>query len=100
MLVPPCRLDGKATGSASASPAITGCVLARNEERRLPDALASLQGWTAQILVIDDSSTDRTTEIAVEHGAEVITAPPFDGPRPCFDALRNLVIERAIGEWI
>lgn len=48
---------------------------ARNEEKNLPNLLASLKRQTFrpdEVLVIDDFSTDRTAEIAGEFGAKVI----------------------------
>ena len=75
---------------------ITGCILARNEEKWIEDAIKSLLGWTCQIIVIDNGSTDRTTEIARKYGALILSAPPT----PNFDALRNLAIEHSEGNWI
>jgi glycosyltransferase involved in cell wall biosynthesis len=49
-------------------------VAAHNEEERLGDTLAALRGVfpNAKLSVADDSSADRTSEIARTHGAEVI----------------------------
>ena len=46
-----------------------------NEEGNLPAVLDELHGELpdADVLVIDDGSTDRTAEIAREHGAEVLS---------------------------
>ena len=45
-----------------------------NEEENLPAVLDDLQAGLpdADVLVIDDGSTDRTAEVAREHGAEVL----------------------------
>jgi len=75
---------------------ITACILARNEERRIEDALRSLQGWTTQIIVIDNESDDRTVEIARAYTPHVLSAPRAAN----FDAARNLAIDVATGEWI
>ena len=77
-------------------PRITGCILALNEEKRIEGAIECLQGWTCQIIVIDNSSTDSTASIAERLGALVIGAPRTKN----FDPLRNLAIEHAIGDWI
>jgi glycosyltransferase involved in cell wall biosynthesis len=46
-----------------------------NEEANLPAVLEELHGELpdADVLVVDDGSTDRTAEIAREHGAEVLS---------------------------
>jgi glycosyltransferase involved in cell wall biosynthesis len=46
-----------------------------NEEENLPAVLEELRGGLpeADVLVVDDGSTDRTAEVAREHGAEVIS---------------------------
>lgn len=46
-------------------------VMTRNEERNLPRCLASVADF-AEIFVVDSASTDRTREIAHEHGATVV----------------------------
>ena len=52
------------------------CVVipARNEEAVIGQALASLANQAAHLLVVDDHSSDRTAEIARQHGAMVIEA--------------------------
>lgn len=53
---------------------------ARNEERTLPTLLASIDSSTvlpAEVIVVDDSSTDATSLVARRHGAVVIGAPPL-----------------------
>lgn len=39
-------------------------VIAKNEEKRLEECLASLAPWASEIVILDDMSTDRTVEIA------------------------------------
>ncbi|WP_028007989.1 glycosyltransferase family 2 protein [Solimonas flava] len=51
-------------------------VLTKNEQQDLPGCLASV-GWSDDIHVYDSLSTDRTVEIAREHGARV-TQRAFD----------------------
>src|SRR5438128_8454990 len=102
------------------APQITACILARNEERRIEDALRSLQGWTDEILVIDTESEDSTVAIARRYTDRILTAPrgPAVGDRPSavgvrtdsrqptadgpanFDALRGLAVEHAVGSWL
>ena len=75
---------------------ISACILARNEEGRIEEALRSLQGWTGQIIVIDNESEDGTAAIARRCTPCVLTAPGATN----FDSLRNLAIELATGSWI
>ena len=51
---------------------LSACLITSNEERNLPRALSSVQGVADEIVVVDCGSTDRTTEIAREHGARVV----------------------------
>ena len=72
------------------------CLIAKNEERRLPRCLASAADLVHETIVVDTGSTDRTKEVAASYGAKV-----FDFPwRDDFAAARNESIERATGEWI
>lgn len=53
---------------------------ARNEEHNLPTLLRSLAAQPVQpkeTLVVDDTSTDRTAEIARQFGAQVLTSKPL-----------------------
>ena len=45
------------------------CIITLNEEESLPRALASLTEIADEIVVVDSGSTDRTAEIARQHGA-------------------------------
>jgi glycosyltransferase involved in cell wall biosynthesis len=51
---------------------ISVLILTRNEEQDLSGCLASV-AWSDDIHVLDSESTDRTTQIAREHGARVTT---------------------------
>lgn len=52
---------------------LTACLITLNEEHNLPRALRSLNGVADEIVVVDSGSSDRTREIAIESGANVIT---------------------------
>lgn len=58
---------------------------ARNEESNLPTLLRSLASQAVrpgEIIVVDDASTDRTADVAREHGARVVSSQPLpDGWR-------------------
>ena len=77
-------------------PRLTVCVIARNEERFLAKCLGAVRGLAQQIVVVDTGSTDRTVEIAREHGAEVHSFAWCED----FSAARNAALEHARGEWI
>ena len=54
---------------------LTVCLMVKNEEKFLDRCLASVRGLASQIVLVDTGSTDRTLEIAREHGAEIYHAP-------------------------
>ena len=51
-------------------------ILTLNEEVNLDACLSSLS-WCDDVAVLDSGSTDRTVELAIRHGARVVTRP-FD----------------------
>ena len=73
---------------------ITAAIIAFNEEAKIGRALRSVE-WADEILVVDSGSTDRTTEIAAEHGARVIT-----NPWPGFSAQKQFANDAAQNDWI
>lgn len=75
---------------------ISLCMIVRNEERVLGDCLASAKPFFSQIVVVDTGSTDRTIEIAREHGAEVYEMVWPDS----FSAARNESLKYATGDWV
>ena len=52
-------------------------VPARNEAAQLPRLLRSLAGTRAEVVVVDDDSTDGTPSIAATHGATVVSSAPL-----------------------
>lgn len=68
---------------------VAAVVLTFNEERNLPECLASLAGWVDQLFVVDSGSTDRTVDIARDAGA-VVVAHPFEH----YGAQRNWAIDQ------
>lgn len=77
-------------------PRLTICMIAKNEERFLGRCLESVRGLADQIVLVDTGSTDRTVEIAREHGAEVHFRP-WDNH---FSNARNEALRHATGDWI
>src|SRR6267143_4120377 len=79
-------------------------VPAFNEERLLPSSLSSMRagmegfdrlGWRSELIVCDNNSTDRTAQIALAGGAEVVFEPVNQIGRA-----RNTGAARADGDWI
>jgi hypothetical protein len=73
---------------------LSACVIARDEEHRLPDCLASLR-FCDEVIVVDSGSRDRTRELAAAAGAKV-----FENPWPGFAIQRNFALDRAAGDWV
>src|SRR4051812_45021242 len=80
--------------SAALPETVTACVIASDEERRLPACLESL-GFCDEIVVVDGGSRDRTRELARAAGAQVV-----DNPWPGFAAQRNVALDHARGDWV
>jgi len=76
--------DTKEVGSMK-NPTVTVLIPAYNEEKTIADTINSIRQQTypnvVQILVVDDSSTDKTEEIARECGVEVIRTPSNSGTK-------------------
>ena len=51
---------------------VTAIILTKNEEKNLAECLSSIKGFAERAVVVDCGSTDRTVEIAREHGADVL----------------------------
>jgi glycosyltransferase involved in cell wall biosynthesis len=79
-------------------------VPAFNEEQLLPASLKAISdasaaftdaGWTTELIVCDNNSTDRTAEIAAAAGAIVVFEPINQISRA-----RNAGAARATGDWL
>jgi GT2 family glycosyltransferase/glycosyltransferase involved in cell wall biosynthesis/tetratricopeptide (TPR) repeat protein len=77
-------------------PRLSVCLIAKNEEAHLDRCLASVRPLAHQMIVVDTGSTDRTAEIAKQHGAEVYSFAWSDD----FSAARNAALEHATGDWV
>ena len=73
---------------------LTAVVLTRNEEAYIADCLDTLE-WCDEVIVLDSLSTDRTVEIARQHGAQAILRPFRDFPDQ-----RNAALELINSDWI
>ncbi len=70
-------------------------MMVKNEEEFLEDALESAKPWADELIVVDTGSTDRTVEIAEEHGATVSHFEWCDD----FSAARNETLRRSTARW-
>jgi tetratricopeptide (TPR) repeat protein len=85
-----------ARGASSVVYPISLCMIARNEERFLADALASVQGVVDEICIADTGSTDATVAIAESFGAKISHIVWRDD----FAWARNRALAMASGAWI
>lgn len=74
----------------------TATLITRNEEENLPRALASLGDLPDEIVMVDSGSTDRTAEIAREHGVRVIEHAWTEN----FSEQKNFAAAQATHDWI
>ena len=87
-------MSSPAQAPPTTRPQVSACIVARDEEDRLPACLASL-GWCDEILVIDSHSTDRTREVAGAAGARVI-----ERDWPGHVAQKEFAIRAAEHDWV
>ncbi|MDB5047412.1 MAG: hypothetical protein JWO30_483 [Fibrobacteres bacterium] len=84
-------------GFRSASrPALSLCMIVKNEKANLPDCLASVRDLAGEIVIVDTGSTDGTQELARAFGAKVVQTD-WHGD---FSLARNLSLDSATGRWI
>ena len=76
-------------------PRLSAAIITLNEERNLPDCLASV-GFADEIVVVDGGSRDRTRDIARGVGARVIESTDWAG----FGVQKNRAIDACTGDWI
>jgi glycosyltransferase involved in cell wall biosynthesis len=74
---------------------VSVCIVCRNEADRLEPALESVQ-WADEILLMDLSSTDGSSELGERHGARVLRRDPV----PIVELVRNEVADLAANDWI
>ncbi|GAC1313692.1 MAG: hypothetical protein NVSMB2_02030 [Chloroflexota bacterium] len=71
-------------------------MIARDEEENIAACLDSARTFVDEVVVVDTGSTDRTRQIAREHGARVTEFRWCDD----FAAARNAAIEAATTDWV
>ncbi len=78
------------------NPTITACMIVRDEEKYLADALASIKDVVDEIVIVDTGSTDKTVEIAKSFGAKVEIHSWKDN----FSLHRNQSLAMATKDWM
>jgi len=76
-------------------PRLSVFLIVHDEERHLPECLASLAGLADEIVVLDDGSTDATVRIARAAGARV-EHRAFDD----FGHQKQAALELTTGDWV
>ena len=92
-------MNGPAESKRSPDNTVSVVIPARNAEPTLARALVSARNQTVaplEIVVVDDASTDATSEIASAYGAHVVRLTKRGGAA----AARNAGIAAAQGRWI
>jgi|GEM_PF-2282083 len=75
---------------------LSQCMIVKNEEKNIKQALSWAKDITFEQIVVDTGSTDRTVEIAESMGAKVFHFEWIND----FSAAKNYAIEQAKGDWI
>jgi len=67
-----------------------------NEQDNITACLKSVKGFADEIIIYDESSTDKTRDIAKKMGAKVFKVKH----EPIFHITKNKAINKATGDWI
>ena len=86
-------------GPHAFGPTLGIVAISRDEERDLPGFLSNVLPWVDEVVLVDDSSTDKTREIAGEAGEKLrfVEHPMSEGG---FAEQRNVGIRHARSEWL
>jgi glycosyltransferase involved in cell wall biosynthesis len=88
-------LGGKARSAKGAPTTLSVILIAKDEEACIARALHSV-AWADEIVVVDSGSSDRTVDIAREHGAKVTVTADWPG----FGPQKNRALDLATGDWV
>lgn len=72
------------------------CMIVRDEEKSLPDCLASVKDVADEIILVDTGSEDSTVDIGKKFGAVIVE----DAWQNDFSHSRNISLEHATCPWI
>ncbi len=82
------------TKKKNKNPLLSIIIIAKNEEKKLPDCLESVK-WADEIVLVDNDSIDKTLEIAQKYGARII-----EHKKGSFSDWRNAGLKAARGKWV
>lgn len=71
-------------------------ILAKNEENNIEGCVDSVKGWAGEVIVVDDESGDKTSDMARKKGARVIKRKLMGD----FAAQRNFGLAKSRGGWV
>src|SRR3989344_8755664 len=75
---------------------ISAALATYNEESNIVDCINSLKQVADEIIIVDGTSTDRTSELAQINGAKVIKT----SNKAMFHINKNMAINACVGKWI
>ncbi|MBI2130062.1 polysaccharide deacetylase family protein [Candidatus Woesearchaeota archaeon] len=78
------------------TPALSVCMIVKNEENALKRCLDSIKDIADEIIVVDTGSEDKTIEIAESFGAKIIRHEWKND----FSEARNVYLQNASSDWI
>lgn len=81
--------------SKTGGPRLSVTIIAKNEERTIREALASVVEIADEMVVVDSGSTDRTVEIAQRFGARLYRQEWLG-----YAAQKNIALDLASGDWV
>ncbi len=90
------RAEKRAQEKINPDQKLSLCMIVKNEEKYLEDALKSAVDVVDEIIIVDTGSTDATVEIARRYGAKVY----FKDWAGDFSAARNESLKHATGDWV
>jgi glycosyltransferase involved in cell wall biosynthesis len=76
---------------------ISVVISAHNEENKIKECLDSIKDFADEIIFLDNSSTDRTAEIASNYTSKIFSRKNDSSN---IDLQKNFGIEKATGKWI
>ena len=71
-------------------------ILTKNEEANIAEAIKSAS-FADEIIIIDSGSTDKTVEIAQEHGGKIVIHPMDESG---FAGQRNFALTQTEADWV